>query len=233
MTTIAYRAVLFDLDGTLIDSIHDISAAANTMLTHLGFAPLPQSLITNFVGQGVDVLVWKCLLEAVSTNAPSPEQYQQGREVFAQAYQKRLAHAQTALYPKVRTGLQAFQDSGAKLAIVTNKPLANTQVVLEQTGLAPFFTEVVGGDSCEEKKPHPLPLLYACAQLETEPTETLMIGDSINDVQAARAANIDVLILPYGYNQGRPVTELEADAIVPSIEAAFEWARARSTPQNQ
>lgn len=228
MTTLSYRAILFDLDGTLVDSIHDIAAAANAMLVQLGFQPLNQDLIATFVGKGIDALIWQCLLEVVAEDSPSPELYQQGRAAFAQAYQKQLATAQTALYPKVRTGLQAFQDSGAQLAIVTNKPLANTQVILKQTGLDSFFTEVVGGDSCEEKKPHPLPLLYACAQMNVEPAQALMIGDSINDVQAARAAGIDVLVLPYGYNQGRPVSELEANAIVPSIEDAFAWALDRT-----
>jgi len=223
-----YQAVLFDLDGTLVDSIHDIAAAANHMLVELGYDALPTSQITSFVGRGVDALIWQCLLEKIDDSAPDPEQYQQARTVFAKHYHKQLEQAETPIFEQVIPGLDAFRDAGCKLAVVTNKPIDYTHMILEQTGLAPYFQVVIGGDSCEEKKPHPLPLLFACAQLDVTPEHSLMIGDSINDVAAANDAQIDVLVLPYGYNQGEPTSALPATAHVDDLMAAYQWAQQRT-----
>lgn len=222
-----YQAVLFDLDGTLVDSIHDIAAAANQMLQSLDYDPLPVAQITTFVGRGVDALIWQCLLEKIDASAPSPELYQQARAVFATQYQRQLEQAQTPVYEGVFKGLDQFQAAGCKLAVITNKPIAYTHMILEQTQLAPYFEVVIGGDSCEEKKPHPLPLLFACAELDIAPEHSLMIGDSINDVAAANDAHIDVLVLPYGYNQGQPASALPATAHVDDLPAAYHWARQR------
>ena len=222
-----YQAVLFDLDGTLVDSIHDIAAAANHMLLALGYDALPTSQITQFVGRGVDALIWQCLLEQIDDSAPDPQLYQQARTVFAKHYQKQLEQTQTPVFDQVIPGLDQFQNAGCKLAVVTNKPIAYTRMILEQTGLAPYFQAVIGGDSCEEKKPHPLPLLFACAELDVTPEHSLMIGDSINDVTAANDAQIDVLILPYGYSPGEPASALPATAHVDDLLAAYQWAQQR------
>lgn len=223
-----YQAILFDLDGTLVDSIHNIAAAANHTLQDLGYSALPLETITAFVGRGVDALIWQCLLEHIDDSAPDPQQYQQARRLFAQHYQHQLEHTATPLYEGVIAGLEHFQAAGYKLAVVTNKPIAYTQTILAQTGLASYFQTVVGGDSCEEKKPHPLPLLFACAELESPPQRSLMIGDSINDVAAANEAHIDVLVLPYGYNAGQPTHTLPATAHVDDLMAAFHWAQQRT-----
>lgn len=220
-----YDAVLFDLDGTLVDSIHDIAHAANDTLVKLGFEALDLAQITTFVGRGVDALVWQCLLECIDEPAPAPELYQQARTLFAKAYDLRVQQGKTPVFGQVREGLQAFQQAGYKMALVTNKPLSYTHIILEHTGLAPYFDLVVGGDSCEEKKPHPLPLQFACAQLEVEPEKSLMIGDSINDVEAAQQAHIDVLVVPYGYRQDASVEALGATAVVDHLLAAFQWAQ--------
>lgn len=220
------KAVLFDLDGTLVDSIHDIAQAANDTLADLGFAALPVPLITTFVGRGVDALIWQCLLECIDEPAPAPELYQQARQIFAKHYDARVRLGQTPVFDQVRAGLQAFRADGYKMAVVTNKPLSYTHIILARTGLEDFFDLVVGGDSCEEKKPHPLPLQFACAQLEVSPGQTLMIGDSINDVEAAQQAGIEVLVLPYGYNQGQPVETLTATAVVDDLMAAWQWVAA-------
>lgn len=223
-----YQAVLFDLDGTLVDSIHDIAAAANHTLQELGYNPLPVAQITTFVGRGVDALIWQCLLEIIDDSAPDPDQYQQARTLFARHYEKQLEQAETPVFDGVFQGLEQFKNGGCKLAVVTNKPIAFTERILKQTGLAPYFQTVVGGDSCEEKKPHPLPLLFACAELNTQPEHSLMIGDSVNDVTAANEAHIDVLVLPYGYNQGEPTSALPATAHVDDLLAAYEWAKQRT-----
>lgn len=219
-----YQAILFDLDGTLVDSIHDIAAAANAMLVSLGYPQLLHEQICSFVGRGVDALVWQCLLVSVDESAPSPELYQQGRQAFAQHYQQQLEAGQTPIFDGVIAGLDRFRQAGCQLAVVTNKPLAYTKLILQQTQLAEYFSLVVGGDSCEEKKPHPLPLLYACAQLEIEPAHSLMIGDSVNDSQAAQEADIDVLLVPYGYSPNHDVHSLGAQAVVADLVQAYEWA---------
>lgn len=221
----SYDAVLFDLDGTLVDSIHDIAQAANRSLIELDFAALEPHLITTFVGRGVDALIWQCLLECIDDPAPEPELYQRARALFARHYNERVQQGQTPVFDQVPEGLQAFKQAGYLMAVVTNKPLSYTHIILEHTGLADCFDLVVGGDSCEEKKPHPLPLQFACAQLEVSPQRALMIGDSINDVEAARQAGIDVLVLPYGYSPGQPVDELAAQAVVDDLMAAHEWAQ--------
>src|SRR5699024_8837461 len=104
------------------------------------------------------------------------------------------------VYPDVTTGLQAFQHAGARLAIVTNKPFDFATDLLEHLALADYFDLVVGGDTCDHKKPNPEPLLHACRQLGACPADSLMVGDSINDAQAAQAAGMPVLLLPYGYS---------------------------------
>jgi|SRR5690625_404221 len=224
-SNLPFHAILFDLDGTLVDSIHDIAQAANAMLTELNFEPYPLKQMTSFVGRGVDALVWQCLLGRISDNAPEPALYQKARTLFAKHYDKVLHTGETPIFNEVFKGLEAFKAAGCPLAVVTNKPLAYTQIILTQTQLAPLFDYVVGGDSCEEKKPDPLPLLYACAQLDVPAEKCLMVGDSINDVQAARQANMKVIVVPYGYRRGQSVEELQADAVVPSIWQAYVWAK--------
>lgn len=121
-------------------------------------------------------------------------------------------------------GLEAFKAAGCRLAIVTNKPIEFVPALIEQMGIASYFEVIVGGNTCAEKKPHPLPFLYACEQLGIAPSDALVIGDSSNDSIAARRANIDVLIVPYGYNEGKSVQTLDCDGIVSSIVEAAQWA---------
>src|SRR5690606_29248617 len=135
--------------------------------------------------------------------------------------------------PGVLEGLQAFKDAGYKLAIVTNKPTEFTLPLLERTGIAAFFDGVVCGDTCEQKKPHPMPFLHACSLLGVQPGQALAIGDSVNDALAARAAGIPVLAVPYGYNEGMNVRNLPVDDIVTSIAEAARWAANRKTEHQE
>ena len=131
---------------------------------------------------------------------------------------------QSEVYPGVIEGLQAFRLAGVKLAVVTNKALEFSQQLLRQTGLTPYFDLIVAGDTCARKKPHPDPLLHACQQLNVAPWRALMIGDSINDVQAARAAGVRVVLVPYGYHHGADIHRFDVDGIVSCIEDAVHWA---------
>src|SRR5690606_15716227 len=132
----------------------------------------------------------------------------------------------TRIFEGVLEGLQAMRAQGLALAVVTNKPTEFTVALLEQTGLGGLFATVVCGDTCQEKKPHPMPVLFACKQLGVQPDEAVLIGDSFNDALAARAAGTFVLAVPYGYNEGRDVTTLDVDGIVATIPEAAAWIAA-------
>lgn len=224
-----YSAILFDLDGTLVDSVADIAITANVMLTKLHLSPLDVTLITSFVGKGIPNLVERCLSTALQTSSPNPALLQQGLNLFLELYHKQLEQSAATLYPGVKEGLEAFKASGAKLALVTNKAIAFVPAILEKAGLAVYFELLIGGDTCTEKKPHPMPFLYACEQLHVAPSDALVIGDSANDSLAANAAGIDVLLVPYGYNEGKSVQTLKCDGIVLSIKDAATWAATEKT----
>jgi phosphoglycolate phosphatase len=143
--------------------------------------------------------------------------------IYGQAWQRYEHHylqlnGQFAeVYPGVLEGLQALRARGLRLACLTNKPLSFARPLLEQKGLAPLFEQVFGGDSFERKKPDPLPLLKTCEALGTSPARTLMLGDSSNDAQAARAAGCPVVLVSYGYNHGQPVRQVDADGFVDAL----------------
>lgn len=218
-----YRAILIDLDGTLLDTIPDLASASNCMLEELGAPRLPVTDIATFVGKGTENLVRRCLGDSRVALPTDESTVADALGVFNRHYH-RVNGKEAQLYPGVLEGLSAFRAQGAALAVVTNKPTEFTLPLLERSGLAPWFDAVVCGDTCERKKPDPQPLLHACAQLGCTPDQTLAIGDSVNDALAARAAGIPVLAVPYGYNEGRDVHELDIDGIVFSIREAAEWA---------
>jgi phosphoglycolate phosphatase len=134
----------------------------------------------------------------------------------------------SALFDGVSEGLTALRDMGLRLACVTNKPIAFTLPLLAQKGLAPYFELVYGGDSLARKKPDPLPLLQVCTDFDLAPQQVVAIGDSSNDAEAARAAGCFVLTVPYGYNHGRPVQEINSDGIVSSLLDAANWISAHN-----
>jgi phosphoglycolate phosphatase len=212
------RAVLIDLDGTLLDTIDDLAAAANAMLVELGFEARPAAEMRRFVGKGAESLVQRALTG--SLDAPiDAQRLAEAVPVFRRHYARENG-VNARCYPGVVEGLAAMRANGLGLACVTNKPIAFTLPLLERTGLSPWFDVVVGGDSLPRKKPDPAQLLHACEGFGVAPSEAVMIGDSMNDALAARAAGIPVFVLPYGYNEGRPVAELDADAVIESLEHA-------------
>lgn len=223
-----YTAVLFDLDGTLVDSIPDIAAAANGVLSDLSRAPLPEDVIRSFVGKGSDVLVQRLLRHTSENEHIDPAEYERAKASFAHHYAQSNGQHST-IYPGVLEGLQAFKAAGCKLAVVTNKPIEFTIPLLDALHLSPYFELMVGGNTTERKKPHPLPFIHASNTLNVPAAQCLVIGDSINDAQAARGAQMDVLLVPYGYNEGIDIQTLDADAIVSSIKHAAEWATTRSS----
>ena len=221
-----FSAAIVDLDGTLVDTLDDFVVALQRMLAELPppFATyaVRREVVEQLVGKGSENLIQSLLARI----APQADQ----GPLFAQALQGYQRHygaingQHARVYDGAVAGLRQLQSLGLKLACVTNKPTAYARELLCSKGLDGFFALTLGGDAVERKKPDPQPLLTACALLGSEPRRTLMVGDSSNDAQAARAAGCPVLLVTYGYNHGQPVRAVDADAFTDSL-AEIPWGR--------
>lgn len=215
-----FHSVTFDLDGTLLDTIADLAEGCRLMLEEIGAPPRSQAEVHSFVGKGMAVLVERCLTHE---RAPSAEQLQAAIESFKRHYAA-VNGRFTLIYPGVVDGLQAWQASGVKMGVVTNKPGMFTEALLERMGLIGYFDVIVSGDTTAHKKPHPEPVLHACRLFGVRPDRNLHIGDSANDILAARAAGSPAFCVPYGYNEGKPVDSADCDALVSDLLAAYRQA---------
>lgn len=214
------RAILLDLDGTLLDTAPDIAGAANRLLASLGREPLPEARIRDFIGRGIANLVERVLAETGGDSVPLGRDGAQAR--FEAFYLEGVAD-RSAPYPGVLEGLRAFQAAGLALGCVTNKASRFTEPLLAATGLRPFFGAVVSGDEVTRKKPAPEAIVLAARRLGVEPAACWVIGDSANDVIAAKAAGAVALVVPYGYREGLEVEALGADAVVSGLDEAARW----------
>jgi phosphoglycolate phosphatase len=217
------KAVIIDLDGTLLDTIPDLAAAANMMLTQMERPPLDETLLRTFVGKGIPRLVERTLAGHID-GAPDPETMARALPIFERHYNAVNGRHMT-IYPGVKEGLTMLAEKGIPLACVTNKSMRFTRPLLEMTGLSGYFEHVVAGDTLTRKKPDPAPLLHACEALRVSPRDMLMIGDSVNDTQAARSAGCPVFCVTYGYNEGLDVRALDTDAVVSTLEEAASLVR--------
>jgi phosphoglycolate phosphatase len=212
------RAVLIDLDGTLLDTVPDIAAAVNSMLGELGRAALPVATIAAFIGKGAEVLVHRTLTGALDGRAEAAL-FDRGRDAFYRHYRRLNGHA-ALVFPGVPSAMAMLRERGLKLACVTNKPREFTLDLLKRVELLGYFDTVISGDDTAEKKPHAAPLLAACARLAVTVEDVVMIGDSENDLLSARAAGCRAILVEGGYNEGQPVASLPADAIVETLTEA-------------
>ena len=211
-------AVLIDLDGTLLDTVADLAAATNAMLAELGRAPLALATVAAYVGKGAAVLVHRALGGGFDARV-APAEFEPAMAAFLRHYERENGLRATP-YEGVMPGLEAMKARGLALACVTNKPQRFAEPLLERCAMAPFFDLVLGGDVLERCKPDPLPMHHAAGRLGVEPARCLVIGDSVNVALAARAAGMPVLAVPYGYNEGLDVRELDVDGIVASLAEA-------------
>ena len=209
------RAVLIDLDGTLVDSLPDIACAVNSTREELGLAVLPVKRIASYVGKGVDVLVHRVLTETMDAEAP-PEAFERGKQSFNLHY-SRVNGNDSRVYPGVQQALEDLRRKAIALACVTNKPRSFTLQLLERMDLKAAFSAIVSGDDTHQKKPHGEPMLHACRLLGVAASDATVIGDSENDVLSARAAGCQVIVVETGYNEGKSLDDLDADAIVPTL----------------
>ena len=212
------RAVLFDLDGTLLDTIADLADAANLTLGELGRPARSQKEIHSFVGKGIPNLVRRCMTEGMSA---TESEIEYAVAVFRRHYAV-VNGVRTRAYPGVTELLGTLRARNLPLAVVTNKAEAFTLPLLERMEIAHYFATVISGDTLAVKKPDPAVVHLACERLGVAPGEALMIGDSANDALAAQGAGMPVLLVTYGYSEGVPVDTIECDGLLSSALDVLE-----------
>jgi phosphoglycolate phosphatase len=230
-----FQAAIVDLDGTMVDTLGDFEAALNYTLTDLELPPVSRGVVERTVGKGSEHLIRTVL--SLQMALPEAAQSTTHRwpldDVYQLAWQRYQHHylfinGQFAnVYPGVVEGLQHLKDAGVQLACLTNKPLAFASSLLVAKELDGFFTHIFGGDSFALKKPDPLPLLKTCEALGVMPAHALMVGDSSNDAQAARAAGCPVVLVRHGYNHGQSVDTVDADGHLDDLSQLGAWLASR------
>ena len=218
----AFDAAIIDLDGTMVDTLGDFAQALGRMLDDLALPGIERTHIERMVGKGSEHLIKSVLYHVLAQAGQAPAAINT-EAIYPQAWARYQHHylaingQYAQVYPGVPEGLHALRSAGLRLACLTNKPTAFALPLLRAKGLDGFFDQVFGGDAFERKKPDPLPLVKTCAALGSAPVRTLMVGDSSNDAQAARAAGCPVVLVTYGYNHGQPVRAVDADGWVDSL----------------
>jgi len=205
------RLVMFDLDGTLMDSVPDLAAAVDKMLMALGREPAGIARVRDWVGNGSRVLVRRALAGGLEHEGVADELADEALALFMQAYTG--GHGLTTVYPGVRECLDWLREREVKLAIITNKPAQFIEPLLEEKGLGGYFDWLVGGDTLPQQKPDPAALFWVMDKAGVATGESLFVGDSRNDVRAAKAATVRCVALTYGYNHGEPIAD-EQPALV-------------------
>lgn len=204
--------ILFDLDGTLVDSVPDLAQAVDRMLQAIDLPVAGIEAVRDWVGNGAAMLVRRALAGAMRPQEDD-SRFEQAYQLFLQYYAEATAD-RSELYSGVEQTLQDLNASGVRMGVVTNKPIQFTDSMLSGFALAEYFDVVLGGDSLPQKKPSPEPLLHAMQLCGVSPEQTLMVGDSKTDVAAARAAGCPVVCVPYGYNHGEKIEEAKPDLVI-------------------
>jgi phosphoglycolate phosphatase len=220
---LAIAAVVIDLDGTLLHTAPDLAEAGKRMMLDLGLPPVPEETVKTYIGNGVARLIKRILTSSMDSE-PDAELFARAKPIYEKHYTK-VVSLHSRPFPDVVEGLEVLKKAGYRLACITNKAEKFTVPLLKDTGLHDYFELILSGDSLPKRKPDPLPLLHACEVFGITPDQMLLIGDSLNDTQAARAAGCHVFCVPYGYNRGRHVSELDLDAVVDSLLQATRLIR--------
>lgn len=218
--------ILIDVDGTLVDSVPDLAYCVDRMMERLGRPPWGEAAVRNWVGNGVERLVQRALTGELD-GQPSEADYERAYPIFVELYRDNTSK-RSILYPGIRAGLDYLAGQGYPLGCVTNKAAQFTEPLLRDLGVRDYFDIVISGDSLPRKKPDPMPLLHAAKHFGVKPAEALMVGDSVSDVKAARAAGFGAIVcMSYGYNHGRDIREAKPDAVIdalPEIRGLLEQA---------
>ncbi|MBK9161009.1 MAG: phosphoglycolate phosphatase [Nitrosomonadales bacterium] len=211
-------AIVIDLDGTLLHTAPELAESANRMLRDMGRAPVSQDLLMSYIGNGIHWLVKRALTGDMHAE-PDAALFDRALPIFEKHYTELLL--QSKPFGGVVAGLDAMKAAGFRLGCITNKVERYTLPLLEGIGMAKYFEIVVAGDTLPEKKPHPMPLLHSAKFFGCAIENLLLIGDSLSDAQAARAAGCPIICVPYGYNHGEPVETLNVDAVIPDLTAVL------------
>ena len=207
--------ILIDLDGTLVDSVPDLARCVDEMMERLGRPPHGEAKVRDWVGNGVERLVRRALIGQLD-GEPDEADFERAYPIFLELYD-RYNGERSRPYPGVEQGLAMFAEAGYKLGCITNKAARFTEPLLDALGLSGRFSLCISGDTLPKKKPDPMPLLHAAERFEVDPGDALMLGDSVSDVKAARAAGFQVVCVSYGYNHGRDIREAHPDAVIDSF----------------
>lgn len=213
------KGIVFDLDGTLIDSMPDLAAAVNAVMEAFELPAVDESLVSNWIGNGMQVLVTRALKH--QGLEPSEAQLKEAYQVCASAYAK-ISGQHSVFFPGVRMVLKSLSQAGYPLAILTNKPSQFMPHIIEDFGLEGVFDLVLGGDCLPQRKPDPMGLHHVCDKWQLEPSQLLMVGDSKNDIEAGKAAGAKTLGLTYGYNYGEHIGLSQPDAVAESMPELLE-----------
>ena len=201
--------IVFDLDGTLVDSVPDLANAVDLAMKDLGYPSVSVAQTATWIGNGADLLVARALSQSVTPNPDiAPELQNKARDLF-NAHYGASDHSATTVYPEVIETLTKIKSLGVKIALLTNKPSQFVAAVLQEQGLDSFFCHIVGGDDFPEKKPSPMALNWLMSEFNFTPDQTVMVGDSKNDILAAQNAKCRSVGVTYGYNYGVPIAESE------------------------
>jgi phosphoglycolate phosphatase len=207
--------VLIDVDGTLVDSVPDLAYCVDAMMRELGLPERGETRVRQWVGNGVERLVQRALINQLD-GEPDGALFAEALPVFEALYRENTSK-RSCLYPGVQEALDFLKTTGVRIGCVTNKASQFTLPLLKDLGVHDYFEIIICGDMLERKKPDPMPLLHAAEQLETSPAASLMIGDSMSDVKAARAAGFRIVCMSYGYNHGEDIRDYNPDAVVDSM----------------
>ncbi|QDJ13502.1 phosphoglycolate phosphatase [Mergibacter septicus] len=210
-----FKVIGFDLDGTLVNSLPDLALSVNSALAEFNLPPADESLVLTWIGNGADILIERAIEWTGQVfNQTTKDQI---KERFNHHYAQNLCNV-SRLYPQVKETLTILKQQGYTLAVVTNKPTRHVQPVLSAFGIDHLFSETLGGQSLPAIKPHPAPLYYLCGKFGILPQELLFVGDSKNDILAAKAAGCPVVGLTYGYNYNIPIAEAKPDWVFDNFE---------------
>ncbi|VAW56915.1 Phosphoglycolate phosphatase [hydrothermal vent metagenome] len=210
------QMILIDVDGTLVDSVPDLAYCVDEMLKALDMPVRGEAAVRHWVGNGVERLVRRGLINQLD-GEPNEALFEKAMPIFNELYAVNTSK-RSCLYPGVKEAMTFLHESDVKIGCVTNKAAQFTLPIIEDLGIANYFEIVVCGDTLEKKKPDPMPLLYAAEKLGVKPKASLMLGDSMSDVKAARAAGFDIICMSYGYNHGESIHDSNPDAVVDSME---------------
>lgn len=214
-----FDLVMFDLDGTLVDTATDIANTANDVLESIGFEPIPHALLRNWIGHGSRELMMRAYAHAAGASIEAVRRCAEGdslMDVFSRFHEQRCGQ-HSRLFPQVRESLQTLLDLGIGLAVLTNKETRFARLVLERHGLQDFFDPVIAGDTLSSRKPDPRPVLHCLREHGVEPRRSLLVGDSMTDIATGRNAGVRCWVVPYGYNGGVPIRDCEPDRLIDDL----------------